>query len=134
MKLSTAFLLFGLSMCMAISAIAQPYNANPDPNGEPWWIGGLPELTPEIQAELDAIPELMLTPASLQTELPVSVDNSKWVWFRPIFQQKDKSCAHASGIGYTFTYEVNRMRNLPAHLPEHQENWYPTHYTWNYSN
>jgi hypothetical protein len=116
---------------MAISAYSQPYNANPDPNGEPWWIGGLPELTPEIQAELDAIPELVLTPASLQKVLPASVDNSKRVWFRPIFQQKDFSCGHASGVGYTFTYEVNRVRNLPSNNAQNQ---YPTHYTWNYFN
>ena len=62
------------------------------------------------------------------------VDNSQKDWFRPIFHQDGGSCGQASGIGYLFTYEINRIRNLPAHLPQHKHNQYPTHYTWNYLN
>ena len=25
-------------------------NINPDPNGPPWIVGGMPEITPELQA------------------------------------------------------------------------------------
>jgi len=28
---------------------AQIVNLNPDPNGDPWIAGGIPEVTPEIQ-------------------------------------------------------------------------------------
>lgn len=66
---------------LAIKVSAQLINMNPDPNGEPWWAGGLPEITPEIQAELDAIPMLTLSSKSLSTTLPNSVDNSQKEWF-----------------------------------------------------
>ncbi len=125
--------LFALWMLtsIAIQVNAQLINLNPDPNGEPWWAGGLPEITPEIQAELDAIPKLVLNNKSLKSSLPVMVDNSEQNWFRPIFAQDGGSCGQASGIGYLFTYEINRIRNLSAHLPQNQ---YPTHFTWNYLN
>lgn len=112
----------------------QLINVNPDPNGDPWWAGGLSEITPEIQAELDAIPMLTLSTKSLSTPLPSVVDNSKKNWFRPIFNQDGGSCAQASGVGYLFTYEINRVRNLPANEEWHIDNQYPTHYTWNYLN
>ncbi len=127
-------LMLCLFTSVAMQVSAQLINMNPDPDGEPWWAGGLPEITPEIQAELDAIPSLTLTSKSLSTPLPAVVDNSQQIWFRPIFNQDGGSCGQASGIGYLFTYEINRIRNLPAHLPRYRQNHYPTHYTWNYIN
>ena len=70
-----------LIICSAISLTlivnAQTINCNPDPNGEEWIAGGLPELTPEILNQLEAIPELELNSKSILTTLPSKVDNSQ---------------------------------------------------------
>ena len=66
---------------------AQIVNLNPDPNGEPWITGGVPERTPEIQAILEAIPDLILTEESENQELRDVVDNSTEIYMRPIFLQ-----------------------------------------------
>lgn len=122
-----------IALCFVIKANSQLINCNPDPNGEAWWAGDLQEITPEIQAELDAIPPLVITSKSKNTILPVSVDNSQREWFRPVFMQNGGCCGQASGVGYTFTYEINRMRGygFNGNIPENQ---YPTHFTWNFLN
>lgn len=113
---------------------AQLINVNPEPNGPPWWVGGVPEITPETQAKLNAIPVLQLSNASKNTTLPPVVDNSKHKFMRPIFKQDGGCCAQAAGVAYTFTYEVNRLRNLAANNNDLHQNQYPTHYTWNFLN
>ena len=116
---------------MTLGANAQVINCNPDPNGPPWWAGGLPEMTPEIQAEWDAFSHISINAKSTATVLPSKVDNSKRPFFRPVFLQDGGCCGQASGVGYTFTYEVNRIRGKNGGVPENQ---YPTHFTWNYLN
>ncbi len=94
-------------------------NINPDPNGEPWMVGGLRELTEQEKQELESltnpIEERRNRGFYSPTPLPSSVDNSQSKYFRPIFSQgKWGSCAQASGIGYVFTYEMARARNVNA--------------------
>lgn len=119
------------AMVMALIAIMMKTNAQ---NGEGEFLlnfkGGL-VVTPEIETELAAIPMLQISPDSRTTSLPSGVDNSKRPWFRDIFVQKDGCCGQAAGVGYTFTYELNRLRNLEANV---EENQYPTHFTYNYLN
>ncbi len=67
----------------------------------------------------------------LKKDLPYRLDNSLQPYFRGVFIQANGSCAQASGVGYTFTYEINRVRNTNAKLPENQ---FPTHYTYNFLN
>lgn len=93
---------------------AQLINVNPYPNGEPWLDGPIPTITPEMQMHIDAIPEMTLSVISASRELPEAVDNSNEIFFRPIFPQFGQSCGAASSVGYDFTYEINRLRNLPA--------------------
>ena len=131
MKTFIRAICLSFAMSLTLMANAQLVNCNPDPNGEPWIAGGLPAITQEILDEMSAIPTLELTPQSRSITLPAKVDNSLRPWFRPVFNQNGGCCGQASGIGYTFTYEVNRVRNLNANVPEHQ---YPTHFTWNYLN
>ena len=88
-------------------------NANPDPKGEPWWVGG-DLVTPETQREYESLVDLDLLPASIALQLPTKVDNSQKKYFRSIFRQDGNSCAQAAGVAYVFTYMVNRLRNLPA--------------------
>lgn len=132
MKTFIRTLCLSLAMSLTLIANAQLVNCNPDPNGEPWITGGLPAITPEILTKMEAISPLELTPQSRLTVLPTKVDNSQKPWFRPVFNQgMDGCCGQAAGIGYALTYEINRIRNLNANVPEHQ---YPTHFTWNYLN
>jgi len=109
---------------------AQTINVNPDKSGEPWLVSGLRPLS---QEELDKIPELVV-PNSYKTKratLPSSLDNSTSPYFRPVFNQSHGSCGQASGVGYTFTYEMNYLRDTPANVTANQ---YPTHYTYNFLN
>jgi len=106
-------ILFILSMLLLMQNIstAQLINVNPDKNAEPWYAGGFPAMTPEKQAEYDSIPKLDLTQESKSKTLPVLVDNSQYIFMRPVFNQEQGSCGQASGTGYIITYEVNRLRN-----------------------
>jgi len=106
-------------------------NVNPDPNGEPWWVGKLRPLTPEDYEYLNSLPKLQIPADQKGKDLPAVVDNSEQPYFRPIFSQEGGSCGQASGIGYVFTYEIDYEREIPATLLPNQ---YPTHYTWNFLN
>ena len=64
----------------ALNVNAQIINLNPDPDGEPWIAGDLPEITPEIQAKIDAIPEMVLSSISSTLDLPYVVDNSQNIY------------------------------------------------------
>ena len=81
------------------------YNVNPDPYGEPWIVAPL-EVTPEVQAKLDAIPEWE-PDMSRALPVPPSVNHFREKEFRPIFSQKGGSCSAASGTGYHYTWEAN---------------------------
>ena len=73
--------------------------------------------------------ELLLPIKYLHRELPIVVDNSLSPYFRPIFNQTGASCGQASGIGYTFTYEMCRKRDVPANM---EENQFPSHFLYNF--
>ncbi len=123
------FLLINLFFLLEISA--QLRNINPDPNGEPWMVGGLRVPSDE---ELQQIPKLEISSEDYgksAIQFPQQFDNSTQTFFRPIFNQFDGSCAQSSGIAYTFTYEINRLRGTSANIPENQ---YPSHYTYNFLN
>ena len=83
---------------------------------------------------LDHIPRLKL-PDSYTGEktlnLPASKDNSQTPYFRDIFEQDGWSCGQASTVGYNFTYEYCRARNLTA---DTSINLYPTHFVFNFFN
>lgn len=104
------------------------FNLNPNKSAEPWVAGGLDEMT---AAEIAAIPALAMSDAIAQRPLPAKVDNTKNREFRPIFNQKGGSCAQASGIAYTFTYEMNCVRNLASNVTKNQ---YPYGFTYNFLN
>ena len=60
--------------------------------------------------------ELISTSQSLALQLPSEVSNDTSRFFPPIFHQVGLSCVHAAEIGYTFTYEMNRLRGVEAGL------------------
>ena len=95
------------------------------------------ELTPlsaKDSMELANLPELTM-PSWLngaeKLEMPGIVDNSINPYWRPVFAQVALECGQASGIGLGFTYEINRLRDLPSDDPDNQ---YATHFTWNFGN
>lgn len=125
-------LLFSLiALILAVGAQTQVTNINPDPNGDPWIVGGLRELTPEDYNMLNKLPQWKLENPVNSRDLPLQVDNTTNPWFRPIFSQSGGSCGQASGVGYNFTYEIDYERQVPANVSQNQ---YPTHYTWNFLN
>ncbi|MBN1984567.1 MAG: hypothetical protein JW795_23775 [Chitinivibrionales bacterium] len=103
-------------------------NANPDPFGEPWVVGGAVEFSAE---ELRMTPQLELPAEIMSRSLPSKVDNTGAKAFRPVFNQIGGSCAQASGIAYSFTYEINGYRGLSS---QETANQYPYGYTYNFTN
>ena len=133
MKLSLRFtiVLFCISMCIMTLQAQKLINLNPDKKGEPWFAGGLRELTPQDYAYLNSLPKFIVDEQNRTRTLPVSIDNSVQPYFRPIFNQDGGSCGQASGVGYAFTYEQDYVRGIAASI---QQNQYPTHFTWNFLN
>ncbi|MFP4470298.1 MAG: hypothetical protein ACLFPE_06425, partial [Bacteroidales bacterium] len=95
------------------------------------FIDGLPVFTDDDLSSLKNLPELNMPENIRGRDLPVTVDNSELPYFRPIFNQTSLECGQASGVAYTFTYEIDRLRDLPANVPDNQ---YPTHFVFNWSN
>ena len=91
----------------------------------------LPPLTPLEEYLLRNIPVKERPAGYSARDLPAVVDNSSEIFMRPVFNQDGYSCGQAAGIAYNFTYEINRVRNLPADQPQNQ---YPTHFSWNFMN
>ncbi len=127
MRRLTGILLVVLS-AMIVSA---QQNVNPDPNGEPWIAGGLRPLSAEDMQMIESTPTLHRTTEMTRTLLPPRVDNTEQMFFPPVFNQEGGSCGQASGVGYTFTYEINRIRSLSG---ADLQNQYPSHFTWNFLN
>lgn len=124
-------IIISMALTAILSAVeAQNPNEGLEQNVDTISFRGL-KMTPEIEAELAAIPLLSISSASEATVLPNGVDNSKRDWFRGIFSQTDDCCGQAAGVGYVFTYEVNRMRLQTANVETRQ---YPTHFTYNFLN
>ena len=67
-----------------------------------------------------------------EVELPLAVDHSTSRYFPSIINQKGGSCAQASGIGYLFTYEMNRYLDRPA--KDSDANVFSYLFTWNFLN
>lgn len=76
------------------------------------------------------LPQLKLPETFRNIELPTIVDNSQQPYMRPVFSQMPyANCGQASSIGYAFTYEINRLRDLPADTSLNQ---YPPDFVWNF--
>jgi hypothetical protein len=90
------------------------------------------ELMPLSASEEKALmelPKLELPMEYKSKDLPAVVDNSTQPYMRQAFQQTGLCCGQAAGIGYNYTYEIDRIRDVPANT---NDNLYPTHFTWNW--
>ncbi len=86
------------------------------------------------QTSLFGIPEYPENQASLKSmrqDLPAEVDNSESMYFPPIYTQEHAVCNQVSVAYYLMSYELNRLRNLDASLPENQMSVY---FTYNFNN
>jgi hypothetical protein len=93
-----------------------------------------PSLSPQEQYILSAIPPLVLPEQYKGPNaplLPYWIDNSTQPYFRPITSQSGFECGQSAGIAFNFTYEIDRLRNVPANAPANQ---YPTHFTFDFLN
>lgn len=95
------------------------------------FIDGLPLMDEKEMKFLESLPVIELPDEYRNRDFPVNVDNSELPYFRSIFNQSDLECGQASAVGYNFTYEIDRLRDLPANI---NENLYPTHWVFNWSN
>jgi hypothetical protein len=130
MKTILLSLLASLFLLQPVRFYAQSYQEKPETVTEKTIIDGLPVFTEDDLKEFKNLPKLEL-PANLRNRsLPVNVNNAELPYFRPIFDQVALECGQASGVAYTFTYEINRLRDLPANIIENQ---YPTHFVYNWS-
>lgn len=88
-------------------------------------------ITEMDEAWFGSLPEAKIPDNLRSRELPWRHDNSDQPYFRPIFSQSGPSCGQSAGVGYGFTYEINRLRDLPADTSINQ---YPSHFTYNFMN
>ncbi len=88
-------------------------------------------LTAYDSVMLSALEEAPFHPVLKSSTLPYKLDNSRLPYYREIYQQVSSECGQVSGIAYNFTYEINRLRDLPASSPENQ---YPPHFPFNFMN
>lgn len=118
-------------LCCYIISTAQTRNCNPDPNGPPWTLSTIEFPT---SVNCDSLTIFYPDVTSLNTPLPESVHNENYIWWPFIINQGHfNSCGQVAEISYTFTYEINRKRNLNAgNLPTDYPNRnYNQHYTYN---
>lgn len=108
-----AILLLSIALLWGIQIQAQ-INANPSPNG-PVWITG--DCLPTADRLFEDIPVLHLSDTSMNTQLPSQVRNDTSKYFPPVYSQGYICCCtFASEVGYIFTYEMNRLRDVSAGL------------------
>ena len=126
-------LLLTLLVFIKTNLFTQIININPDTTDIPWITGDVIFLS---AAEDSLIERMELTPESDTTELPFFVDNAQQIYMPPVFHQEySYGCVQVSEVWYTFTYEINRVRNLSAgneYGDEFIGNQYHPWFTYNY--
>lgn len=106
-----------LCLLVSVGAVAQ-HRVSPSPG-----------LTSEVQRIRSTRTPFRV---SADATLPTAVDNSTSPYFPPIIDQQGGSCAQAAGIGYMFTYEMNRLLQRDARASA--ENRMSYQFVWNMVN
>jgi hypothetical protein len=91
-------------------------------------------LTPDELFVLSRVPALEVPERYKGADaplMPVSVDNSTQPYFRTITAQSGYECGQSAGICFNFTYELDRLRGVPATTTA---NLYPSHFAWDFLN
>lgn len=87
------------------------------------------QLTRSDSVCLMNLPRLEYPSDYIPSDLPPYINNAEFPYFRGILEQVGNECGQIAAIALTFTYEIDRARELPADSPENQ---YPTHFTYNF--
>ena len=112
---------------MAVGTVL-PQDTGKGPGMEP------PALSPADLFVLANVPPLEVPPVYLSDNaplLPYWIDNSAQPYFRSITTQSGFECGQSAGVAFNFTYEVDRLRTVPANTGNNQ---YPTHFVWDFLN
>lgn len=131
MKNRNGLIILILLFFCIFEAISQEKFIREDPPVSSIQQGRIQPISGDDEQFLSSIKKLPLPDSYPGGELPYKHDNWGSPYLRPAFLQDGASCAQAASIGYNFTYEINRLRDLPADVPENQ---YPTHFAWNFMN
>jgi len=107
-------------------SFGQVVNINPDPNGDPWIVGDA------ITSPDNTSPLMQLSAKSANTILPNAVDNASRKYMPPVFHQRATgSCVQVAELWYTFSYEINRLRDLSTDTSINQ---YHPFFSYNFLN
>ena len=90
-----------------------------------------PAVTSEV-SHIKSLQKSFSITATSEEVLPSSVDHSKSLYFPPVIDQDGNSCAQAAGIGYMFTYEMNRLLGRDASVSA--ANRFSYEFSWNMLN
>ena len=132
MKIFFVSSIFAITVLFTANTVTPQSNRFTDENSsESAAVKSMPFLSQQDSLHQLNIPRLTLPKDYYNQPLPECVDNSQQPFFRPILNQTGVECSQVMGIAYTFTYEINRLRNLPSDIPENQ---YPTHFAFNWGN
>lgn len=121
------FLLSLFAIAFAFSVTAQV----PDIHQEPHRSNEL-QLSEKDVILHDNLPQLRLSAAEREIELPSYLDNSRLPYMIPIFYQMGNECGQASSICYTLSYELMRKRD--QHADWGFDFQYPARFAWNFCN
>lgn len=119
-------LLTTLTLILSVVSTAQ----NKYPEGK-YSNAELKPLTEKEQQQMRMLPELKLPAKFKNTSLPYAVDNSTQPYMRDIFCQSGLDCGQAASVAMGYTYEINRLRNLPS---DQLSTTYPSYFAWNWEN
>ena len=89
------------------------------------------QLTPE-EEQLRLSIRAWIPSVNTRGDIPPCIDNSLLKFFPEVFNQGfNNACSQAAGVRYAFSYEVNRILDRDASLPD---NVFSYHFTWNFLN
>jgi len=94
----------------------------------------IPMLTDKELMKIASLPDLNMPPENNITNkstLPYMVDNSILPYMIATTWQTGYECGQSASIADDFTFEINRLRNLPSTI---DTNRYVTHFAWNFLN
>lgn len=121
------FLLSVFAIVIVLSVAAQVSDGPQEPHQS-----GELQLSDRDMLLHDNLPQLKLSAAEREIDLPSYLDNSRLPYMISIFYQMGNECGQASSICYTLSYELMRKRNQDFYWGFDYH--YPARFAWNFCN
>ncbi|MEI6851328.1 MAG: FlgD immunoglobulin-like domain containing protein [Bacteroidota bacterium] len=133
MRRFTTLLLFVIMGSSFTRSYAQHISIDSLQNPDRFVSRYLPMLTDKELMKIASLPDMSPHDVQplLKSTLPYKVDNSTQPYMIATTWQTGYECGQSASIADDFTYEINRLRNLPSNVPQ---NRYVTHFAWNFMN